>query len=271
MLQRIVRDDDISFFTRPEMLEAVYSQLWARSFPVCISVIPAHRSDVRVLHRPGMPYEPNVPPEYRGLNEQHLITQNHELCMYLNQKAREGTVEICLHGYNHEYMEFVSDDVELLMKKLIEGRRILEDAFPDASIRTFTAPYDCLTKTALETVLDCEFDVCTSSANLLPIAALSSIGGYQAFRLNGGRKLFTCDEYLFDFRNAPGECLANARARLQTETTFICANHYWSFYRDWKAPNEELFEEWNCFLDEFLVAPETHITTFHDGECVPLN
>jgi hypothetical protein len=107
----IVRDDDISFFTSPDLLERVYGRLWSRHKPVCLSVIPAQNSNVRIDYRPGKPFDPSIPPGYRGQDHDHTILNNRELCAYLNEKARQGLVEICLHGYSHSYIRGVHNSM----------------------------------------------------------------------------------------------------------------------------------------------------------------
>ena len=267
----IIRDDDTSFFTPPARLEQLYGRLWERGLPVCLAVIPAQRADVRVDHRPGKPYDPSIPPPYRGLGQEYPITDNRELCAYLNQRAREGLVEICLHGFSHRYMEFVSPDADWIARRLADGRRILQSAFPDAPLHTFIAPYDRISRTALEIVLEHGFDVCTNTENLAAFPALAHLGPYQGYQLPDGRRVFTCDEYVFTHREDPEVCLQTARRRLQTEPFLIVSNHYWIFYFDWADSSGPLRGKWDLFLDDLLAAPDRRVTTFRDwpaGESV---
>ncbi|PJF33225.1 MAG: hypothetical protein CUN49_19100, partial [Candidatus Thermofonsia Clade 1 bacterium] len=85
---------------------------------------------------------------------------------FLNRKAQQGLVEICLHGYTHAYHEFASRDADLLATKVRAGLAMLRDAFPAAEIRTFIAPYDVVSPEAIRAVLDAELDLCTASKNL---------------------------------------------------------------------------------------------------------
>jgi peptidoglycan/xylan/chitin deacetylase (PgdA/CDA1 family) len=265
-MQAIIRDDDTSFFTRPEQLETIYGRLWERNIPVCIAVIPAQRADVRVQHRPGIPFDPSIPPQYRGQDKEFPVTENRELCAFLNQKAREGLVEIVLHGYSHEYMEFTSEDYEWIGTKLRDGRQILEAAFPDAQIKTFIAPYDRISRRAMGMVLGFWYNLCTATRNLLEIPELADMGPYQ-FRNDGPRRfLYTCDEYLFTHRDPPQDCLANARERLRTASTLIVGNHYWCFYYDWGEVNGAMVDSWYQFLDDLLAQSERRITTFANPE-----
>ena len=260
----IIRDDDTSFFTRPGLLEQVYGRLWARGVPVALAVIPAQFANVRVLHRPEKNYDPSIPPEYRGLDEAYPVTENVALCDYLNGKAAEGLVEICLHGYSHTYMEYETEDRRLIGRKLAEGKGILEEAFPDADIKTFIAPYDRVSPVALEMILEAGFDVCTNSENLKAIPALAHIDAYQRHLIDGGRVLYTCDEYLFTHREDPADCLAHARSRLQSENLLITANHYWTFFYDWDGANRDLQAAWDQFVDDLLARDDATFMRFRD-------
>jgi peptidoglycan/xylan/chitin deacetylase (PgdA/CDA1 family) len=262
----IIRDDDTSFFTQPALLDKIYEPLWKNNYPICLAVIPAQRSDVIVEHRPNRPYDPSIPAAYRGQTMEHPVLRNRELCAYLNEKAREGLVEICLHGYSHSYMEFTTDDESLLKQKLAVGKQLLAEALPDATIRTFIAPYDRLSKTALQLVYKAGFHLCTNSENLRPFPSLSGIYPYAAYRLSNGLRLFTCNEYLFTHRDNPDESLAKARERLTTESILIIANHYWTFFYDWDGPNASMLQSWYRFVDDLLANSNCKLTTFSGCE-----
>lgn len=249
--QVIIRDDDTSYFTNPTHLEKIYSPLWEQDYPVALSVIPAHRADVRVKHREGQPYDPCIPPEYRGQAKEFLVTENKILCEYLNQKVKEGLVEICLHGYNHTYLEFTSQDKSLIQQKLREGYDILNEAFPDAKIKTFIAPYDQISKIALDLVFEAGFNLCIASHNFASLPQYQHIGAYQRHIINQ-RQIFTCDEYLFTRWESPEVCLTNARQRLQSQDLLIIANHYWTFSADWNGDNIDLLTNWTRFVDDLL-------------------
>jgi hypothetical protein len=263
--QVIIRDDDTSFFTRPALLERVYGRLWDAGIPVCIAVVPAQRGDVRVDHRPGKPYDPSIPPPYRGDDTARPVTGNRELCAYLNEKAREGLVEICQHGFSHAYMEFAVDDAQQAEQMLTAGRRILQTAFPDAPLQTFIAPYDNIAPAALKVVLDAGYNICTHSEKLAGFPAIT--GSYQAHMLPNGRALFTCDAYLFTHRDDPAECLQNARYLLQTETLPVICNHYWTFFYDGDDANDgNLLASWHAAIDEILDRQATTFSAFAGSE-----
>ncbi|MDW8297755.1 MAG: DUF2334 domain-containing protein [Anaerolineae bacterium] len=261
----IIRDDDTSYFTPSEKLEAIYGNLWAQNIPVCLAIIPSLRCDVRVLHRQGAPYDPNIPPEHRGDANAYPVTENRSLCAFLNSKVQQGLVEICLHGYTHDYHEFASRDSALLAAKVRDGLTLLHEAFPAAEVRTFIAPYDVMSPEAIRVVLDAGLGLCTASANLTALPDVPHLPPYAAASLSNGIRLFTCDEYLFHHRESAEQCLANARRRLQSADVFIISNHYWSFFYDWQSADthSELLKAWHAFAAQAI--EQRHVTTFQNA------
>jgi hypothetical protein len=261
----IIRDDDTSYFTPPEKLQAIYGALWAQNLPISLAVIPVLRGDVRVLHREGAPYDPCIPPEYRGSAQTYNVAANRALCAFLNDKVQQGLVEICLHGYTHAYHEFAQRDAELLAHSVRDGLAVLRNAFPAAEIRTFVAPYDVMSPEAIRVVLEAGLSLCTASKNLAELTDVPHLPPYAGVRLPSGAQLFTCDEYLFHHRDSAENCLANARERLQHAELLIISNHYWSFFHDWQGAEttSALLRAWHTFASE--AAQQRHITTFQNA------
>ena len=65
----LIRDDDINYFTKPEMLESIYSNAWTEGFKVSLSTIPLQKG----LDDLG------VPPLYRQSGLLYSIADNHLL------------------------------------------------------------------------------------------------------------------------------------------------------------------------------------------------
>ncbi len=258
----IIRDDDTSYFTAPQRLEAIYGRLWSAGHPVCLAVIPAVFADTRVYWTDGNPHDPGIPPAYRGRAEDFSILDNRALCAYLNEKAAAGLVEICQHGYTHTFYEFITHDRALIRRQLEEGRALLQRAFPAADIKTFIPPYDRISPAALEALIQGGFHISTMSLNLAPLPALPQIAGFAVARIRDGGMLFVCDDYLFSHKRAPAESLSLARAALTRRDLAIVGNHYWMFYHPWRPrPNPADFAAWNAFLDDALSGGH-EITTF---------
>jgi hypothetical protein len=256
----IIRDDDVSYFTSPAQLETIYGRLWHANIPVCFAVIPEQRADVRVLHRESQPFDPSVPKQYRGQAKSFPLADNSELCEFLNDKAKNGLVEVCLHGFHHTYYEFDSHDETLLNQKIEHGLTQLRTAMPDAKIRTFIAPYDVISPTAFNLLLKHNFNICTCTASLkaTPYATLQS---YQRTALSPTQYLYACDEYFFSRHSTPEDGLTLAQSRLQNDL-IIAINHYWTFFYDWQGEWAAMLDAWHQYVDNLLALQDVTFGTF---------
>jgi peptidoglycan/xylan/chitin deacetylase (PgdA/CDA1 family) len=257
----ILRDDDSSAFTSPALLEKIYGRLWEAAIPVSIAVIPQPRGDVRVLHREDQPYDPNIPPKFRGSNQPHKLSENRVICSYLNELARQGLVEICLHGYNHSYHEFDSEDETLLSQKIEEGKGELEKAFPDVEIKTFIPPYNKLSPTALNLLIDYGFHICADTDSLKN-TEYAFMTNFSRYDLANEQKLFTCDEAFFNQFASPEACLELAKQRLEEHDFLIISSHYWTFYYDWAGNWEAMQAAWFHYVDTLLALSKVKFTSF---------
>jgi len=261
----IIRDDDTSFFTSPQRLEALYGRLWAAGRPVCLAVIPNVYADARVYWTDGNPHDPAIPPGQRGQDQYFSLLDNPTLCQYLNAKAAAGLVEICLHGYAHIFYEFTTHDRGRIRDMLDKGLALLQRALPAATIQTFVAPYDRLSPAACAELIERGFHISTQSLNLAPLPALPQISGFGAAPIARRQMLFVCDDYLFSYKRPPAESLRLARAALARNDLTIICNHYWMFYHPWRPrPNPADFAAWNGVLDVLLAAEDFLIQRFAD-------
>lgn len=259
----IFRDDDTSYFTAPAKLEAIYSRLWEAGHPVCLAVIPWVYADTRVYWSDGNPQDPGIPPAYRGQARNFAVGDNRALCDFLNEKAADGLVEICLHGYTHTFFEFITHDRALVRRKLREGIDGLQRAFPAAEIKTFVPPYDRISPVALEELIAAGYHISTMSHNLAPVPSLPQIAGFAAGCINQRQLLFVCDDYFFTYQRDPAESLRLARAALKADDLSIVCNHYWMFCHPWRSqPNAADIAAWHALLDAVLGADDCEVVSF---------
>jgi predicted deacetylase len=118
-----LRDDDTSYFTDPDRLEAVYHDVWDR-LPVALAVVP-HAA---------------------GFADKALVTQ-------LRALVAAGRVTIAQHGYTHEdfpdgYEFQAAPDLE---SRLATGQAYLERVL-NTRIRMFVPPHNALSKRGLAAV-----------------------------------------------------------------------------------------------------------------------
>lgn len=150
-----IRDDDTSYFTRPDDLKKAYDFLNENdcvSLSVVPYTVPVHRNDV-------FPYGEKI--EMGKYN----IAENKELINYLKEQYSQGKVDLLLHGYSHEYqfrnkkwiaeMKWKSEDQ--LRRELPEGKKHLEKIF-DVDISVFVAPNNSIDKKAISVIEGLQMD-----------------------------------------------------------------------------------------------------------------
>lgn len=263
MRKIIFRDDDTSYFTQPEHLDAIYGRIWDAGLPVCLAVIPNVYGDIRVYWSEGNPFDPGIPPQYRGQNKHFSILDNPQLCEFLIKKAQAGLVEICLHGYSHTFYEFTTHDTPVIQQKIEDGLAILNQAFPNIPIRTFIAPYDRLSPIALTELIKRGFNISTQSTNLAPLPYLPQLEGHEFAYINDSQKLYVCDNYFYTHRDDPHDSLMNVSKHIALYKLTTITNHYWMFFNDWEPnPNPNIMLHWDKFLDQILDDRTIQITQF---------
>ncbi len=137
-----IRDDDTSFFTRPEQLERVYGRYWDR-IPVSLAVVPCHAST----------RSKGIPPEHWEGVRSFPLGDNLALVEYLRDGVHAGRVSIMLHGWSHQnYPTGYEFEVgPRLDERLARGRGYLEALF-GGPIRTFVPPHNALSRRGLRAV-----------------------------------------------------------------------------------------------------------------------
>lgn len=279
-MQVIIRDDDTSFFTCPEMLETVYEQAWKLDIPVCLSVIPAHSSveleQEYIRERFKSLYDLNVPPAYRGTNKTFLINANQRLCSFLNKKINDGLVEVAIHGYRHA-MEFQREDKNAVRRTLAQGATLLRTCFPSASLNTFVAPYEILATAARDVILESGYNISTTydafySNNFLRYCKyqirkkIVSEVPRRTVELKGESKIFFgFNSFLPDI--PVSQCLDKAVQTFDecksANKVFVCINHYWYFFKDWAEPREDLLAAWLEFIKYSKSFPDVEWITYN--------
>jgi len=256
-----IRDDDTSYFTPPEKLERLYSRLWAADIPINLAVVPFPRGDVRVLNRTGPPYDPSIPPYYRGHRYSFPLDKNSDICNFLTEKVAQNLVEVCQHGYTHAYHEFDNPKRTEVEQMAGLGQSILARALPEIEIKTFIAPYDRLSNTAFDYVVEQGFHICTNTRSLNGTAYEGS-GAYTQHTLPTGRNLVVGDEYIFSHHHVPADCLKMALHALEENDVLVLTNHYWAFFYDWLPIWEDMLAAWDQFVDQLLALDDVQFKTF---------
>jgi hypothetical protein len=137
-----LRDDDTSYFTAPERLEAVYHDVWDR-LPVTLAVVP---------HAMGFA-DKAIPEKYWRAGRAFPLEENPAIVSGLRELTKSGRVTIAQHGFTHEDFpgghEFqAAPDVEV---RLARGRAYLEQLL-GVRIELFVPPHNALSKRGLAAV-----------------------------------------------------------------------------------------------------------------------
>lgn len=140
-----IRDDDVSYYTNYEEFDNIYRKL---NIPVSVSLIPF-----------AVPYHGESKPYGTGFSfEEKDFRENNQLVAYLEEKIKEGWVEILLHGYSHEYKkakrlipELIWKPRERLQKELLLGKKIIDDTF-NIYTSVFVAPSNEIDKKGIQII-----------------------------------------------------------------------------------------------------------------------
>ena len=137
-----IRDDDTSYFTSPEDLENVYSDL-ADHGPISLAVVPFHRAGTSEA----------VPERFRRRWTVHALHENQPLVRYLREGITKRRYEIMLHGYYHDEPDGEAEFAGRtdLCQRISHGRKYLEDLL-GAPIRVFVPPWNTVGRLALQAV-----------------------------------------------------------------------------------------------------------------------
>jgi len=266
-----IRDDDVSYFTQPWMLDVVYGEAWKLGFKVSLAVIPCVKATKLRL----------VPHHLRENEGYFPISENKELVDYLREKIASGCVDIIQHGYSHEKKgekpEFASRDYGLLDQKLKSGRTILERTLK-RDVKVFAAPHERVSRAAMKTLHQNEVSLCrkfTAGRFLLtapdfwtnferisrvllfnpnPFGPIKDkiiflekmlIIQWQNFLM--GRNI---DEQIVEAKSGFLESLSNG-------DPFVIAQHYWEYFDSWSpdALRKRRLERFNEFL-RFVASKE---------------
>ncbi|HJU44846.1 MAG TPA: DUF2334 domain-containing protein [Vicinamibacterales bacterium] len=152
-----IRDDDTSFFTEPERLDAVYGDVWDR-VPVCLAVVPHAMAFA----------DKAIPERYWQSHRPFPLDENAALVKHLRGLLAKGRVTIAQHGFTHEDFadghEFqAAPDIE---SRLARGQGYLEQVL-GTRIRIFVPPHNALSKRGLQAV---------------SAAGLNLLGSFLSFR-----------------------------------------------------------------------------------------
>jgi hypothetical protein len=273
----LLRDDDICFFTKTNMLQNLWDHAWRKGYVVSFSVLPKIACDIesgrhiaRLSKKTLM-----VPPEVRGKNQKADIRENPRLSRYLRDSIEEGKTNLILHGYTHEKIkekpEFAITDRSEIEHRLGQGQKIFKDAF-GRKAKVFVPPWDKISREAWEVLSRKSMGICrrfpqfwdeylqafskgyapipyrTYFSTIFPWYGKNYVSFYNDsydFRHNGYFTSFLLDPYEY-LEKAKRVFLRQYKAR----NVSFWGNHYWEFFFDWEE--KITYRDQKKCLDSFL-------------------
>jgi hypothetical protein len=259
-----IRDDDISYFTQPRMIDQLYRETWRLGFKVSLGVIPNIKAT---------PSNSPLPPE--GINKCYSISDNTKLVNYLKEKIDQGKVDIIQHGYTHSNIdgepEFAIKNFELVDEWLRKGNRLLRETF-GRDVTVFAAPHDRISSEAWRSIARNGMCLCRrfTMGRFLRTVPTSQVDSSEFLktvlrqpnpsRLMPDSIIELADAVviqwyqLFSSKVDPKNQLANGKRqfvkRLRKRGTFVTLHHHWDYFsRESGTIRQDLLASFNSFLN----------------------
>lgn len=260
-----IRDDDVSYFTQPWMIDKLYREAWRQGFKVSLAVIPNIKST-----------RFNSPRALRSSDKHFPISKNRELVDYLMEKIAHGYVDIVQHGYMHSRIdgkpEFAVKNFELVDERLKKGNKLLRETFKQ-DVTVFAAPHDKISSEAWKSIAQNKMCLCRrfTLGRFLMTAPIFNIDFRKlvktVFRCPNPSKLVPNSiidladtfviqwDQLFSSNAAPEAQLENAKQqfieRLNEGDAFVTLHHHWDYFydRESKTMRQDLLASFNNFLN----------------------
>ena len=262
-----IRDDDTSYFTSPDELDAVYAPYWGM-VPVSLATVPFSVPE----HR-GRSFNNRFSPD-----EEVPLGENKPLVKWLKEKIRLGHIEIMLHGYNHRYKQINGRWIgeygwkveQQLLEETARGKAYLEQLL-DVRIKVFVPPSNTIGKEGISAIRRASLNLSGIMGRGgdrpwttdYPFAYLKRWGwrlfkGYAypyPLALGGVKELRA---YTLTPRANPDALIRSLDVCANSQAPFVIATHYWEFS---DTPN--MHETLSMLIDRaqqagFVFTPVSH-------------
>lgn len=225
-----IRDDDTSYFTRPEELQQAYGDVWHKG-PVSIAVIPFDvptegRGDIRIFKQDA--------------SREFPVGRNRALVDFIKDKMKENKLYIMLHGYNHVYdmsdpVRFPFGIPEFVYRKspfeyIKKGKDYLEEVFGQ-EIKWFVPPSNSMSQEAIDSCGKLGLNIATSIGLGARKKSLTAVFNYFYIRYAKSKRLapvLTYGDHYELLTTNFNKVSDFARIRyLYPKDKLIIATHYW--------------------------------------------
>ena len=271
----LVRDDDVSYFTKPKTLEILYGSFIEEKKPINFSVIPKITANIEIdsgnpyRKREQLKYDPIIPPKCRGCDETFPVNEKKEIVEFIQSLE---SCEILQHGLTHGFVdgikEFrISNDDEIRRRANL-GSEILQECF-HVKPSFFVPPWD---NVSTETIHFLKSRYKGLSLGRLNPARLpvKSWGSFLKKTLSSRGYMF-CDEllviehpgYLLT-RFSPKSAFDRVRNAVENKDVIILVNHHWEYFYDWNGLDSAFFSAWKKVTEYLLGKEDLKFLTFSE-------
>jgi hypothetical protein len=254
----IIKDDDVSYFTSPEVLDVLYGDILDNDY-VNFSAVPNVFAGTKLVKtnayyvNEGYEYDPFIPPKYAGQNEYFNINLNDDLIRYLNQK----NIEVLQHGFAHEKIDGKSEtmmtDLELVHDKAVSGKRMLQE-----KIKTyngyFIPPWNGVSREFFR-VNKKEYNGILTALIYPRSKNIDILARYYFNKFLFRRNYSLYDNLLImDTYNVllkyPGKISYKLSDLISSNKFTLIQNHYYEFVDKWDKMNDGMVAKWRSLCEE---------------------
>ena len=272
----VVRDDDVSYFTKPSTLETIYRPLFEENKPVNFAVIPKIIANTETdsfnpyRRRDRLRYDPIIPPEYRGRDETFPLNENKELLDYIRGL---GNYEILQHGFTHglvnKVKEFKVNNQGEIQRRADSGRKLLRECF-NRDPMTFVPPWDTVSLEAIQLLksrykgLSVRMIIPTRLPFGLWRSYLNKALSMKSYIFYGDLLIVEHPGYLLNRFDASKSIFSRIQDVIETNEIIILVNHHWEYFFDWKGLNIEFYNIWKKVLEHLLGRKDIQFLSFSE-------
>jgi hypothetical protein len=271
----VIRDDDISYFTKPETLAKVYGRLFEENKPVNFAVVPKITSDIKTPSyslywtREKNEYDPIIPPRFRGCNEDFPLGENREIVEFIRSLEN---CEVLQHGLTHGLIdgvqEFRINDEKEIKRRANLGSDLLEECF-HSKPSFFVAPWNNISSETIHFLKSHYKGL--SVGSLDPRLAIKFCDAYikktllaRNYLFYGTLLIIERSGYQLSRFYSPDSILSKVRKKIETNKIVVLVNHHWEYFFDWSQLDQPFFDAWQGVTEYLLQKEDLHFLTFSE-------
>jgi len=270
----LIRDDDVSYFTKPQTLEKLYGPLLNEKKPINFAVIPKINCNITVdqenpyRKKEHLEYDPIIPPKYRGREEDFQVDENSDITEFIQSFEK---YEVLQHGFTHGLVngvkEFRIKNKEILKQRAEAGRDILQKCFR-LTPSFFVAPWDNVSLEAFNFIESSYKGLSMGRINPTRLPS-KSWASYLQKMLSSTNYVFyksllivEHSGYLLTRFNEPNSILNKVKKIIESQDISILVNHHWEYFYDWNGLDSSFFNAWKEVVEFVLQKEDLKIITF---------